>query len=527
MDLQEQNQPNLFETIRRLKAAFGKYWYLSFPPALAVMVLVLAVAFKLPNYFTSNFVIYIQPQQITTSLISPQEKDQQSERFDALIKELVSRPRLLSIIQRFELYPQYTGLKGQEKGLKRFRNAYKIENVASLFGQNPNISPTFKVTFSHRDPDKTFRVTEDLQNLFIEESLVAQASETRGTEEFFTAQLQAIQKKLEEIESKRQDYVRANANRLPERRERAIFEQRAIQAKISTNTQLIMGNEARIRYLNQELQMTVRDPLTSAQGMGAITDTSSVSEVNLPQLRNALKILLGKYSEKHPDVVALKRRIEILEQSGKGRNHVDDDSPKASVPGTYENTPEARRIRREISELKVQAELLKSENKILQDQVDELDKEVQSIPLKEQVLIQIERDYATQKKIYDGLVLDREQATLHSNLVKSQRASRFKIIEAPAKPQQPSGPPRELIALGGVAAGILVFLMIPFSMYYFNEAFKFRKEVEGALGVSVLGVIPPLKTPGVLSSSRKAFATSVITSLVTVSVGVVLILILV
>lgn len=523
MDFQEQGQAGIFEHLRRIKTSFSKYWFISFPPAIAVALLVLALAFKIPDYFTSSFIIYIQPQQITTNLINQQEKDQQSERFDAMVKELVSRPRLLSVIQRFDLYPDLKGLSGQEKALMRFRNAYKIENVASLFGQNPNISPTFRVTFSHRDSNKTFKVAEELQNLFLEESIVAQASETRGTEEFFTAQLKAVQKKLEEIESKRQEFVKLNADQLPERREKAIFEQRNIQSKINSNTQVIMGNEARVGYLKQELEMTIRDPQTGPQSSSIAGDSGTMSGSTLPQLKNSLKLLLGKYSDKHPDVIALKKRIEILEQSG----GAGKDAPRTILPGTYVNTPEARRIRREMSELQVQAELLKNENKVLQQELDALEKEITSIPVKQQGLIHIERDYATQKKIYDGLVLDREQAVLLSNLVKSQRASRFRIIEAPAKPQQASGPPRELIAIGGVFAGLFVFILIPLLMFYFNEAFKFKKEIESSLELPVLGIIPPLKTPAVRRAKRKAILSSLMASLVTVVVGLVLIIILV
>jgi succinoglycan biosynthesis transport protein ExoP len=522
MDFQDQGQSGIFETVRRLKTAFGKYWYFSWPPAFAVMALVIAIAFKLPSYYTTSFTIYIQPQQIKTNLLNQQGRDQQSEQFDALIKELVSRPRLLSIIQRFNLYPDLVGLKGQEKALKRFRNAYTIENVASILGHNPNTSPTFRVTFSHQDPSKTLQVTEELQNLFIEESLVSQAGETRGTEEFFSSQLRMVQKKLEEIESKRQEYVRVNENRLPERREQAISEQRSLQSKLASNTQLVMANEARIRYLQQELAMTIRDPSTSSTVQNTIKDGGIDPGANLQQLKQALVAIQGRYSEKHPDVINLKERIRLLEQSSDGKK-----TPSVPAAGTFENTREARMLRREISELEVQSNALKIENEAITKQIEVLDKEIKSIPMKEQTLIQIERDYATQKSIYDKLMVDREQASFQASLIKSQKGSRFRIIEAPAKPQEPAGPPREIIAIAGVLAGILVFLVIPFSMFYFNSAFKFRKEVERTLDLPVLGVLPPLNTPGIISSNRRAMLTSLVTSFLTVAGGIALIIVLI
>jgi polysaccharide biosynthesis transport protein len=522
MDFQDQGQSGILETIRRLKTALGKYWYFSWPPAFAVMALVLAIAFKLPSYYTTSFTIFIQPQQIKANLLNQQGRDQQAEQFDALIRELVSRPRLLSIIQRYNLYPDLVGLKGQEKALRRFRSAYTIENVASILGHNPNTSPTFRVTFSHQDPIKTLQVTEELQNVFMEESLVSQAGETRGTEEFFSSQLKVVQKKLEEIESKRQEYIRVNENRLPERREQAISEQRSLQSKRTSNTQLIMANEARVRYLQQELEMTIKDPSTSSSLQNAIKDGGISPVANLQQLRQALVAIQGRYSEKHPDVINLKERIRLLEKS-------PGDRKTSSIPasGTFENTREARRLRRDISELEVQSNALKIENETIAQKIEILESEISSIPMKEQTLIHIERDYATQKSIYDQLMLDKEQASFQASLIKSQKGSRLRTIEAPAKPQAPAGPPREIITMAGVLAGIFVFFIIPFSMFYLNTAFKFRKEVEQTLDLTVLGVLPPLSTPGVVSSNRRAMLTSLATSFITVAAGLALIIILI
>ncbi|HMO16618.1 MAG TPA: hypothetical protein PKA63_02325 [Oligoflexia bacterium] len=520
MDYSEQNQLGIFDTINHLKVAFGRYWMLSFPPALVVCVLALGVAVKLPSYYSSSFTIYIQPQQINTSLVGQREQRQVTEKFDALIQELVSRPRLLSIIQKFDLYPQYQGLTGQEKALKRFQSAYQIQTLQSVLGRSgEHAAPTFRVSFSHSDRDKSYRVADELLNVFVQESLIDQRSETRGTEEFISTRLKEAQQKLERIEQKRQDYVRKNAGKLPERRERAIMEQRDAQAKLSANSQMIAANVARVRYLEQELQMTIRDPATATHTGGSAVDLNVDPEASLQQQKQALAILQSRYSSKHPDVIALQNRIKLLEERG-----VKSTSSSSGGMG-FGNTRESRMIRREISELQVQTEVLRGESSQLQASIDKLGSEIDSIPVKEQELIEIERDYAMQKSIYDKLMLDREQASLQSSLIESQRGNRFKTIESPAKPEMPAGPPRLLIALGGVVTGLAVFTLIPVAFFFLNTAFKFRKEAESVLGLPVLGVIPPIETPAVAIASRRAFSTSFLTSVVTFVFGVVLIII--
>jgi len=525
MNYQEQDQPNIIETLRRIRVSFSRYWKLAWPPACAVIILALVISVKLPSYYSASFTIFIQPQQISTSLISQAERKQENEQFDALIQELLSRTRILTIIQRFDLYPYYKGLQGQERALKRFQTAYKIETIQSLLGgKSENSAPTFKVTFSHVDKSKVYQVADELQNVFVQESLINQRGEIRGTEEFLMARLKSTQQKLEQIEQKRRQYVRNNAGKMPERRERAVLEQRESHNKFAANSQLIAANQGRVRYLEQELEMTMRDPSTSQVASGSGSAVAVDPEAGLAQQRRNLALLLSRYSEKHPDVLATKNQIAALEEKvkkGGGSGKTSGGS------GAMSNTRESRMISREISELEVQTKILQEENITLQNKIAELDKEIQSIPIKEQELIEIERDYATQKSIYDKLVFDREEASIKASLIQSQKGSRFRIIESPAKPELPAGPPRLIIAGAGILVGVMLFLAIPLAFYFLNSAFKFKKEAEDLIGLPILGVIPPLKTPGVLSASRKAQFTSFVSSAFTVVVGVVLILIMV
>ena len=66
-----------------------------------------------------------------------------------------------------------------------------------------------------------------------------------------------------------------------------------------------------------------------------------------------------------------------------------------------------------------------------------------------------------------------------------------------------------------------------FGLFIFNGAYKFRDEVEKDLGVKVIGMIPPMKTPAVSAQMRHASATSFVLSVVSFCVGCVLILVIV
>lgn len=524
MNYQSQSQPTLVESYNRLKSAYQRYWQLSWPPALAISLLAIFVAIKLPSYYTSSFIVRIQTQQIDAGVLGRSEKKEDTATLSALVEELKARQKLLTIIQEFDLYPHLKGLSGQEKALEKFQKAYIINPIQSTLNKQSDNSTSliFQVSFSHSSRDKVFKVTDKLQNLYISESLINIRSETRGTEEFLSAQLKSAQKKLEEIERKREEYLKKNAGKLPENREKAITERKMLMDKIFLNNQSIEANQGRIRYLRDELEMTVRDPSTAGNN-SISTGIELDPSANLSQLKQTLTLLRGRYSEKHPDVIALQNRIAQLE--GKMKRGELPNTASKSVGPSLGNTRESRLIRREISEVEVQNVRLQAEIKTLQAQIDELTKSLSTMPVQENALAEIERDYSTQKELYEKLMIEQAQAAMKVDLIQSQRGPRFIIIDPPTKPENPSGPPRLIIGIAGIVLGILILFCIPVAFYYFNSSFKFKKEAEAELPVPVLGVIPPLKTPTVTAQKRKSMATSFGTSLITLIAGVIAIFI--
>ena len=96
MDLE--TKKTFSEFLIPIKTAIAKYFYLFWAPAIAVSVLILLIAAKIPDYFSSNAVIFIQPQKVKVKMLqNSTEKKEQEEQFEALIQEMISRPRLLSV----------------------------------------------------------------------------------------------------------------------------------------------------------------------------------------------------------------------------------------------------------------------------------------------------------------------------------------------------------------------------------------------------------------------------------------------
>lgn len=506
------------ENLIPLKVALKKYWLFCWVPAIAVSLVLIFISIKLPDYFSSEVVIFIQPQKVNVKMLQTSEKDEQEEQFEALIQEMLSRPRLLSVLDKFNLYPSYTGVKGKEKALIKMRNAIVVEPIVAPSGKI--LTQTFRVSFRHHSADLAYKVADALSQLFINESTLTQMSKTRGTEEFLEANLREQRAKLSQIEEKQQEYTRKYADQLPAYRQEALGRLTAAQGQLSTNTQLIQANLSRISYLQNELKIVQQGAATSSV-LGNI-ENSTDPRVALVQLEQAVKILTTRYSDKHPDVVATKKRIEVLKvqaaKAGPGFK-VNESLVKAA--------PESRMVGRELNELEVQTAALKSENEKLKELAETLNINIKAMPIREQELGEILRDYANVKESYQHLLEARESASLQSSLVKSQKGTQFKIVDPASVPLVPAGPVRWVIAVAGLVLGLATMFGAPMMLYILNGSFKSRDEAESELGIPVIGIIPTLQTEVLVKQRKSAFRLSVAASLCSFLVALVLILILV
>jgi succinoglycan biosynthesis transport protein ExoP len=514
MKFEEQAAKGILEVLSPVKVALQRYWGISWAPALAVALLVGILSVRLPDYYVADVTIFIQPQRIASKIIEAPEKEDNQERLEALIHEILSRPRLRAIIDQFGLYPEYSGIVGREKALKLFRNAFKLEPLKSFAGKE--LVQTFKIEYAHEDPKMAFEVSKALSNTFIEESIVSERMEREGTVEFLDAQLRAARKRLEETEDKVQEFIRNNFGRLPEHLDQSIQRLQTARQQYATNSQMISANVQRLSYLQRELKLTAQETAYTTGESGTIDASDPRSAV--AQLERALGVLKSKYSDKHPEVIAVKDRIKMLQDQIRA-----EGGDAAAAGPAFKGSSEVRLLRREMSELEVQTTGLKAENEDLKGKIAKLEEDINAMPLKEQELVAIKRDYDNVRKSYEELASAREEAGLQSSIIRSQKGTQFKIVNPPSLPVIPAGPQRLLIAGVGFTVALLLFFTIPLALHFLNDSFKFRDDVENDLEVQVLGIIPPMKTPAARALERRANTTALLAAVLAFFGGGVLI----
>ena len=80
-----------------------------------------------------------------------------------------------------------------------------------------------------------------------------------------------------------------------------------------------------------------------------------------------------------------------------------------------------------------------------------------------------------------------------SNLERKQEGEQFRVLDPANLPTSPSFPNRPLFALGGLGGGLALGLGIAFFLELKDTSFKTERDVEFALHLPVLAMVPAIE----------------------------------
>jgi uncharacterized protein involved in exopolysaccharide biosynthesis len=128
--------------------------------------------------------------------------------------------------------------------------------------------------------------------------------------------------------------------------------------------------------------------------------------------------------------------------------------------------------------------------RIIQE-VGEVQTHVQKLPLREQQLAAITRDYETSKTNYHSLLDKKLAADMAENMERWQKAERFVMLDEARVPEKPIRPKRVMLT----AAGSIFSLMLAAALMFLIELKKdvLLGEWELPAGTVVLGRVPHMK----------------------------------
>src|ERR1700731_2758976 len=136
-------------------------------PLLLGWALVWGASWVLPPRYQSTTLILVEQPTMPRDYVTPNVNDDLQERMQSITQQILSRTRLLHIIDQFRLYVSPRSQRSADQKVDRMRKDIAI----GLVRDERNQITAFNVSYSSRDPRIAQEVTSELTNLFINENL--------------------------------------------------------------------------------------------------------------------------------------------------------------------------------------------------------------------------------------------------------------------------------------------------------------------------------------------------------------------
>jgi polysaccharide biosynthesis transport protein len=492
----EQNS-DINVVLARLKGIVARRCWWILIPACIVSLAVIRASYLLPNHYRSEAIIFMAAPHISSEYVVPNDTTNTMEAIDAVTREVLSRARLLDIIDEFGLYPKQRMIGNAALG------ALMRDDIEVLpLSKNPERKPmnAFLIAFTANDPWTAQKVTNRLASLFIEQNEQTQQQIDTGTTSFLEEQLAAAQSDLDRQEAVLQNFKVKNLGHLPEQQSNNLQVYSGLQFQLQTT----QADLARARQQHTYLMAMLSQYAPAASGeqssnaAAAVPGSLASLEEDLGRLRHQREDLLSRFSPQYPDVVAIDHRIADeeaeLNKAASSIKPATSDKPADTAAIRMPLDPAAVQLRSQLQANEMEMRDEQKQIEQIQTQISTYQQRLTLTPLLEQQLEELQRSYDLARQHYADLLNKKTQSELATKLAVRQSSEQFQIIDPASLPLKPSGPQRQKIALGGLAGGLVLGLALAFLVEARDRSFHAESEMRGYFPVPIIIGVPPLLT---------------------------------
>jgi succinoglycan biosynthesis transport protein ExoP len=420
-----------------------------------------SLGFLLPAKYRSETVILIEQQKVPEHFVEPNVTADLQQRMQNIGQRILSRTRLLKLIDKFNLYNVHTVHSDPDVLVGKLRKDIEIELIRTD-GRRDDLS-AFKVSYAAPAPQLAKDVTSELTSFFIDEDLRTRQQLSEDTTSFLSSQLEDARRSLAEQEQKLREFRGKYLGELPEQLQGNLQILGALQAQLQAATDSLTQAEQKGLYLRSQIGQY---QVSSGGGkVGAAVDGMTLDQ-QLELLQSQLREASSRYKPVHPDILRLKAQIAGLEtqkanapQQPKDNGVVTADGDAGARAAVQENSAPIE-WKAELTANDFEIANQKAKVKRLEEQIGQYQGRLNLTPALEQQAAAVTRDYEQSRTYYDSLLAKKLQSEMATNLEKRQESEQFVVIDPPQLPQRPYTPKRLALALGGLGAGLALGLAL-------------------------------------------------------------------
>ena len=467
-------------------------------------MLVWGASWLIPSTYRSGTLILVEQPSVPEKYVASNIDSDIQHQLDSITQQILSRTRLLRIIDSLGLYAKERKHKSPDDLVEIMRKDIEIE---LSHGDDRKLS-AFNIYYASRDPKMAQAATSELANLFITENIEERQKRSENTTSFLEDQLDQARAKLTAQEAKLRVFKDQHLGELPTQTQSNLQILTGLQSQVQANQDSLNRAKQQNTYLESLLNQYRAVNTGSKPGEAGAAGLAAIDK-ELDALKAQLSDLTSHYTDKHPDVRKTKDQIARVEATRARivadlNNHPSnantDPAPVASLdPKTapmleMESQLKANRLEIANRESEIKDELSK---------INQYQARLNMAPVMEQQFADITRDYDQSKTDYESLLAKKNQSVMSTDLEKTQQGERFRMLDPPNLPARPYKPNRLILCGAGLAVGLVLGGGFVFGQEKLSGKVYSEREIKKLVPFDIIAEIPPIESAEEQSSHRR------------------------
>jgi polysaccharide chain length determinant protein (PEP-CTERM system associated) len=462
-----------------------RYRWLALAAAWVATVAGWLFVYRMPDTYQASAQVFVDTDNLLRPLLRglAVETDVLSD-VAVMSRTVMARPNLERVLRE-------TDLDITAKSTAQYETL--LASLQERIGVVPSRENIYTITFADSDRARALRVVDELLDSFVEDTLGTGAADSEQAETALGAELKDYERRLVEAEDRLKEFKRQNVGFMPN-------EHGDYYAQLQNATAELAAIQQDLRIAQQKLiavdgQLEGEEPvfgIMSSPMMGGVGQTPY--DMQISTLEGNIANLTVEFTEKHPEVVRTKSRLEELYKQRDEYKAAMPAESFAAMTSPLDLNPVYQNLKIQRSTLEVDIASGRARLAEKSAEVKRLQESVNVIPQVEAELNRLNRDYDVVKQRYAEMLRRWEDLQTAKRVQTGVEQVRFRIINPPFVPSKPSGPPRMIflgaaLALGLGVGGALAFLLNLLSPVYHSsrEVLKFNLPILGSVGRAETG----------------------------------------
>ena len=426
-------------------------------PTIVLFIAGIIAAFLLPTSYKSSSILLVESAQMQIGTAEEKSNEAIDQRVAKVRQQVLSRPDLIEMIQRLDLYTDERASKPLSEIIEKLRDSVTFQPVGAEFSGGGGKSSTiaFSMSVDYPDPVKAQAVAQDVVDRILRIDSTKTAEQAQDAVQFLTDQSASLETQASLLEAQISGIKARNGSAIS-----------------NTGMGMFGGNSG--NYDGQIAALMRENSQLNSQR--DLTKTAANRDPVVAAAEQQLAGARAVYAESHPDVVLARQRLaEAKELAAKNVGNIPIDPITSQLEF---NNSQIAALRAAKARDSAQASAIlnaQARGPVVMDQIAQLQQKLDGLNAQ-----------------YQQVSTKLMQAQATAKMKNEQKGERLTVIDPPIVPDKPDWPNRPLFVGGGALTGLGLGIILMFGIELILRPIRGLDTVKAITGSAPLAAIPTI-----------------------------------